>query len=387
MTHRILFLNHVSRLSGAERSLLDLLRRLDRQRFEPLVAVPEDGELKTALQALSVPFVPLPLRRLRKTLNPWRWGSDLLNVAAVTAGLTRLIRRERIALVHANSTTAMLYGGMAARRCGVPCVWHNRDLVSLGPLGRRMGRLASRVIAISECVGRHTARYAGDAGKLAIIYNGIDLEGLAAQGDQAGSRGEFGIPAGAPVFAMVGQLVPWKRHREFIEAAAVLAASLPAARFLIVGEDLFGEHRAYRAELAALADRRGLAGRIVFTGYRADVPRVLSGCDVLIHPAVREPLGRVILEAMALGKPVVAVAACGPAEIIRDGVDGLLTAAGQPEELATAALRLWREPGLAARIGAAACRSVAERFDIRQSIRKLESVYDELLAKDGPPCA
>lgn len=384
--HRILFLNHSSRVSGAERSLLDMLRHLDRTRFETIVAAPQDGDLPALVVRSAVPFHPLPLRRIRKTLNPLRWSADLLNVVRIAAKLARLIRREHIDLVHCNSSTAQLYGGMAARWCGVPCAWHNRDLVNLGPLARWLGRYSSCTIAISDCV-RKTAEAACGAGKLKTIYNGIDLEEWVARGERARIREELGIPPRSPVFGMIGQLVPWKRHHAFIEAAVLLAAALPEARFIIVGEDRFGDHRAYQKELQVRVAESGLDGKVLFTGHRPDIAPLLEGLDALIHPATREPLGRVILETMAMGKPVVAVNSCGPGEIIRDGVDGLLTATGQPAELAAAALRLMSEPGLANRIGMSARRRVEEQFDIRRSIREVEAVYDELLRQREQPCA
>jgi glycosyltransferase involved in cell wall biosynthesis len=186
---------------------------------------------------------------------------------------------------------------------------------------------------------------------------------------------------------MVAQLVPWKNHLAFIEAAARLAASLPTARFVIAGDDLFGEHPAYRTALERRAEQLGLKDRLVFAGYRLDIGALLNTCDVLIHPATREPLGRVILEAMAAGKPVVAVNAGGPAEIVRHERDGLLTATAAPDELAAAALRLIQDPALAERLGATARQRVGDGFDIRRTVREIEALYAKLLCPRGTPCA
>jgi glycosyltransferase involved in cell wall biosynthesis len=221
---------------------------------------------------------------------------------------------------------------------------------------------------------------------------------------------------------MIAQLVPWKNHLAFIEAAARLASALPDARFVIAGDDLFGEHPAYRAELEARIARLGtpdrpcavssswrraarpapshcldtkaaaepsaatpnLKNRIFFAGYQPDIGPLLATCDVLIHPATREPLGRVILEAMAAGKPVVAVNAGGPAEIIRHEQDGLLTASDAPDELAAAALRLIRDPALAERLGAAARQRVRADFDIRRTVLEVEALYTRLLTQTPP---
>ncbi len=381
--HRILYVNHVGRMSGAERSLLDLVRRLDRGRFEPEAVIPGPGELADELARAGVRCHILPLRRLHKTLNPFRLIAALVNVCVVSRRLAGLIRREHIALVHANSNTAQLYAGGAARLAGVPCVWHTRDLVALGPVGRWLDHTSACTIAIADGVRRHVERYVRDREKLRTIHNGIELPEPAPSGVRSMVRAELGVPPGVPLCGMVGQLVPWKGHRTFIEMAARLHAVLPDAHFVIVGADLFDEHRSYRRQLEDRAGELGLADRLVFTGYRRGVSDVLAGLDVLVHPSTCEPLGRVILEAMAAGTPVVAVNAWGPAEIIRDGVDGLLTATNQPDELAAAVLRLLRDSELAGRLGQAGRRRVERDFRIGDTVSRIEAIYDDLLQTRG----
>jgi len=390
---RILFVNHVSRISGAERSLLDMLRHIDRSRFEPIVALPPGGELTESLRQCGVKCFPLPLRRICKTTNPWRLAVSLLNITKVTVQLTRLIRRERIALVHANSNTAQIYAGPAARLSGVPCIWHTRDLVTLGLLGPWLNRFSSRTIAISDCVHRHVSPCIHPPNKLRTIYNGIDTTLNAPHGksqnslpdEPVGPQTERLLHKG-PVFGMIAQLVPWKNHGAFIETAARLTTILPAARFVIAGDDLFDEHRGYRTMLESKIAQLGLKDRLLFTGHLPDVTPLLESIDVLIHPAVREPLGRVILEAMARGKPVVAVNACGPSEIIRHGIDGLLAASDRAEDLAGEALRLIHNPLLAGQLGAAGRQRVEQEFNVRNIILEIEALYDELLSDRSTPC-
>jgi glycosyltransferase involved in cell wall biosynthesis len=307
--------------------------------------------------------------------------------------LTRLIRRERIALVHANSNTAQIYAGPAARLSGVPCIWHTRDLVNLGLLGPWLNRFSSRTIAISDCVHRHVSLCIHPPNILRTIYNGIDTTLNAPHG-----RSQISLPdepvgpqTGSllhkgPVFGMIAQLVPWKNHGAFIETAARLATILPDARFVIAGDDLFDEHRGYRTTLESKIAQLGLKDRLLFTGHLPDVTPLLESMDVVIHPAVREPLGRVILEAMARGKPVVAVNACGPAEIIRHGLDGLLAASERAEDLAEEALCLIHNPLLAGQLGAAGRQRVEQDFNIRNKIREIEALYDELLSYRSKRC-
>lgn len=384
---RILYVNHVSRMSGAERSLVDLLRGLDRSRFEPVAAIPGPGELADELARCDVPCHHLPLRRLHKTFNPVRLAGGLLHAVGVSRALAGLIRRERIALVHANSNTAQVYAGPAARQAGVPCVWHTRDLVDLGPLGPWLARRASVIVAISECVRRQVAGYGRDPGLIKVIRHGVAPAVPQEAEVRAAVRTGFGVPEGAPLVGTIGQWVPWKNLPAFIDMAALLRRTVPSAYFLVVGDDRFGEHGRYGLALRARAAELGLSDRLVFAGYQPEIGRVLASLDVLVHPSAREPLGRVILEAMAAGKPVVAVNACGPGEIIRSGLDGVLTEDATPAALAAGVERVLADPELAARLGAAARQRMRDDFDIRETVRKVESVYDALPSRRGVPCA
>ena len=178
---------------------------------------------------------------------------------------------------------------------------------------------------------------------------------------------------------MAGQLVPWKNHPLFIEAAARMAARLPNARFLIIGDDRFGDHPGYRSELESLARARGLQDRLTFTGHRKDITAVLNSIDILVHPADREPFGRVVAEAMALAKPVVAINACGPAEIIRPDIDGLLVPLHDPTALANAVCDLAQDPAKREQLGHSAQARIANAFPIESTVKRIMDLYDKLL--------
>ena len=377
---RVLLLNHATGMAGAERSLLDIVTQLDPGRFAFTVALPEArSRLGERLKAVGAEVFAAPLRRFKKTLSLWTLVRYAVNLRRVARQLRGEIARRGIALVHANSNSAQLYGGLAARQAGIPSIWHCRDLVALGPLGPWMFRRCARCIAISDCVADHLSAYAPPPGRLVRIYNGIAAE--PAPTDAAGEtlRAEFGFAADAFVFAIVGQLVPWKKHALFLEAAARIHRQVPRARFLVLGDDLFADHPGYRNELEYLSSRLGIRQHVVFAGYREDVPRVLRATDALLHCASREPFGRAIAEAMGAGLPVVAVNACGPRELIRDGVDGLLVPPDDPDAMAGAAVRLARDPSLAPALGAAARRRIAQGFSLRAFSDRLTALYEEVL--------
>ncbi len=379
---KILFLNHVSSISGAEASLLDLLAALDRNRFAPIVMLPGPGPLAERLAQIGIRTAFLPIMRFRKTFNPLLLLGYLCNVLAVSWRLARFIRRERIDLLHANSNNAHLYGGLAARWAGIPCVWHCRDLVELGWLGTWMMAWATAVIAISEAVKLHLCQYGAEA-KIVTVHNGLDGAAFQKGTDDLAVRREWRILDDEFLVGMAGQLVPWKNHALFLKAAGRIASVIPEARFLIAGANLFDHDPDYEARLRTLAEEEGLDGRLIFTGYRADMGSVLASLDLLIHPAAKEPLGRVILEAMSLGKPVIAIDSCGPAEIIHSGLDGFLVPPGDDGEMAEKAIALWRDRDQAARIGAAARERIRRDFSISQSAEKIEPVYESVLGACG----
>ncbi|HMA33690.1 MAG TPA: glycosyltransferase family 4 protein, partial [Chloroflexia bacterium] len=317
-------------------------------------------------------------RREMSTL--WAAGR-LAGILPGALRLARLIARERIDLVHTN-TSVPVAGALAARLMGRPHLWHVREVLDrprpIAPLlCALIPRLADRVVCISAAV---RAPF-GDlppalARRLVVIPDGIDVD-------------QFPPPAArraphpdAPLVGMVARVTPFKGHALFLTGAAQVAATAPGARFVVAG----GCPPAYadlRATLMAQAAGPALGGRVRFLGQlaRPAVRALLAELTVFVHPAVQpEPLGLVVLEAMAAGCAVVATAHGGPLEIIQDGVDGLLvppTAAA----LAGAITRLLADPPLRARLGAAAHARVATTYALATQMERIAVLYDSLVAE------
>lgn len=145
---------------------------------------------------------------------------------------------------------------------------------------------------------------------------------------------------------------------------------------MIVGDDRFGDHPRYRSELESMAQGLGLKGSVRFLGYRDDLAAVLAASDIVVHPAQREPFGRAVAEAMAAGKPVVAVRAGGPVELIRDGVSGILAEPGDLDGMAAAVTALCADAGRRELLGRAAQVRIRESFSLSATIRNMEGLYD-----------
>lgn len=366
---RILFVNHVSQMSGGEQGLINTIARLDKSEFHVLVALPSAGPLSEKLTAAGADVSVIDICRLTKTWNPFLLARYAFSWIRGVGQLSRIIKASSIDLVHANSDTAQMYAGPAAALSGVPCIWQSRDLVNLGPLARWMSNRATAVIAISQSVAAHLEDSGVQKSKISTIHNVVDTDVFS----PAATHNEI------PIVAMIGQLVPWKKHDCFINCAELILKAVPNVTFEIVGGDLFCEHSLYAKELKDRA-KRELPGKIRFTGYCSDMASKLKSIDLVLHPASREPFGRTIIEAMAMAKPVIAVDACGPAEIISHRKDGILVPAGDIEAMASWAVDLLTDADLASKIGEEARKKVETHFSAASAPEELLSLYRDLVS-------
>jgi len=377
VTARILFVNHSPRVSGAEQSMIALATRLDRARYEPAVACPP-GELAEAVQNAGLTWLSADIPRFKRSLSPLALWNAAAQRRHAADELLHLARQGGFDLIHANSLSAQLCAPLP--KAGLPCVWHLRDLSPLWPLGRALARRATAIICISQAVADRVRRLVRPQA-LHVVHNGIDAEAFAARAKPLDLRAEAGWPQGCFVAAMIAQLVPWKRHEDFLAALACLNRRSQPARAVIAGADLFGDHPGLEQRLKTMTHSLGLADRVRFLGLRRDIPSVLAACDVLVIPSTAEPFGRVAIEAMSLGKPVVGTRAGGLPEVVADGATGILVPPHAPVALADALARLHGQPELARRMGQRGAQRVRERFDIAAKTAEVQAIYDTLLSR------
>ena len=222
--------------------------------------------------------------------------------------------------------------------------------------------------------------------RLSLIYPPIDLDVFDDRRPATLTRSSLGLESSALCFAMVGLLHPWKGQIVFLKAARRVFDRVPDARAVIVGGPPHGGQR-YADELKALAGDLGIADRVVFTGFRADVSEILKLMDILVHASISpEPFGRVIVEAMAMHRPVVASRAGGPLEIIEDGRNGFLVPPGDDEALAARIIDLLEDRDLSARIAEAAFRDV-EPILGKKHTRDVQQVYETVLHPESEAIA
>jgi L-malate glycosyltransferase len=368
-------------IGGTERQVVNLARGLTPARFEvSFGCLRQWGELLGDVTDSGISVAEYRI-------------NGLLNARAIRERLrlARDLRRGRIEIVHTYNFYSNFFAIPAARLAGVPVVIASiRGLdADLTPLKRRaqrlVCRLAHRIIVNAEAVRQALVADGYDPGKIAVIHNGIDLSRFRSLSRDGRLRQELGLPPQAPVVAVFSRLIPLKGLEYFLEAAALVARRVVNARFLVVG-DYLAKHNGeivsdgtYRDELRQYAARLGLDGRVTFTGFRRDVPELLSEIAVSVLPSVGEGLSNSILEAMAVGVPVVATDVGGNREAIQDGVTGFVVPPRDAPALAQGICRFLEDGELASRFALAGQRRVADHFSLERMVRDTEGFYASLV--------
>ncbi len=387
--HRILFVEASvgGVLGGSLTGILQLIDRLDRRRFAPALLLYQDKDVVPQLRADGVAVTVLPPQpgwfadgdrgRLGRA---WLRTREIASVVLPRArAVLAHLRREPPDLVYlANGVSPNLDALAAAARARVPVLVHEKGFRRIGPRERVMSRWIDTFVGMTDLVTAHARRRGVQARRHLTVYDGIDGEHFA-PGGGAAVRRELGIPDSAPVVGIVGHIQGWKGQDLVVQAMALLRARHPELRCLIVG----GVHRQgadYAERMRARIGAEGLERQVILTGARRDVAACLDAMDVAIHASTNpEPFGRVLIEAMALGRPLIAPREGGPLEIVVDGETGVLVPPRDPEALAAAIDRLVGDADLRARMGAAGRARVQAVFDIRHHVAAMEAIFDDML--------
>jgi glycosyltransferase involved in cell wall biosynthesis len=363
----LLMANFADIVGGGEESLLGLAARLDRGRLRLVASVTAEGEIGTRLRALGVPVHVVRLPPVR----PW----TLVVAALALIRLRRLLRREQVALVHSHGSRGTLYAGLATRGLAVPLVWHVRVADPDPRLDRLLARLAGAIVVNSKATAARLGRIAGAAGKVIVVPNGVDPARFAPGPADPELGRALGLAPAVPVVGYFGRLERGKGVDVLMDAAARLHDKLPATAFLFVGDGPLRETLSVRAAAVGVP--------ACFAGYRDDVAALLRLCAVVVLPSRQEAFGRILIEAMASGVPVVATAVGGIPEVCTDGVTGLLVPPEDPDALAVAiALTLTDQAATGARVAAAAA-DVRGRFDLAAHAVRVQAVYARMLGVRG----
>jgi glycosyltransferase involved in cell wall biosynthesis len=419
---RILYVAATSK-GGSAFSLFHMMQGLDRDRFEPMVAFHasqgsfvekrmHESKVKTSFLTQGAETdasqSPAPASTAIQEQDTGHWLASHLGKGAsktyhllrahyqylrqdrpLIRPLVRLIRENQIDLVHFNNSLRSAKAAIkACRITGVPCVCHVRGFTNLRPYDLRFAPSVDLFVYISHAVEQDCRRQ-GISSTGIVVHNVVDLAEFPSPQAQnehnQAVRAEFGWDANTPIVGVVGRLDWWKGHETFLQAVAAARTQVANLKALIVGAPVDSPASIkYNRELQAMTKALGLEQSVVFTGFRSDVARLMSAMDIVVlSSSTPEPFGRVVIEGMAAGKPVVATAAGGVLDIIQDGLDGRLVPIRDADRMSQAIVELILDPQKAEQMGQAARRRVEAKFTLPRQVATIEQVYSTLL--DTPP--
>jgi glycosyltransferase involved in cell wall biosynthesis len=428
---RVFFINDTARNGGPGRSLYYILKFIDPRVIYRTVMLPREGIIGRLLAAgvpnqtgagerpcskgeaadrsvadrvvfephfVENPYEPLsrPMERADLDASIWLRAARLVgNIGRGTFAFCRLwslIRRGQFDLIYCNGTTAVFAGGLLAFFTGIPALWHVRyTSIPKGSAWLHSRLASSKRVKSIVCVSKAAAAlFPAELQKVRIIHNGIDVDEFSRESTRRSLRSELGIGSETIVFGSHGRILPRKGYAEMVRGAS-LALSMMSERerdlceFVIVGdtpEDIAPDHL---AECRALAVTLGVADKVTFLGFRADVRPYIADFDVGVVPSVYpDPLPRAVLEIMAFGIPVIAIDVGGVGEMIDHDSTGTMIGPSPPviDKLAEQFVRYLRGPGLRDRQGLAARDRVQTQFDARSLAKEIQN---EIVAAARPP--
>lgn len=383
MTPRVLFVDHSGALGGAELYLRDVIRHYPNSTLVTF----EEGDF------------PETMRAERVRVEILHTGSGLLNVEK-SSGLVALLRAVpsvlrtvgRLAglardhdVVFLNSQKALFPGALAGWLTGTPTLWSLHDILTaahFSPLNRILATrwanaFVDTVLVNSEATRTAFVESGGHEEKTGLVYNGIDSAPFEAvqEQDVHRLRHALGI-ADAPCVGVFSRLAPWKGQHVLLDAAA----QLPDVHILLVGDALFPGDIPYKTALHEQVEQLNLSERVHFTGFRSDIPTLMHAVDVVAHTSTApEPFGRVIVEGLLAGRPVVATRAGGALEILTDEVTGRLTPPGNADALADTLNALIDTPDRARSLAEQGKAMATERFSVSEMQTTIDGYMQQLV--------
>lgn len=353
---------------GAEQLVIDFARYIDKKKYEPMVCcLTKGGQGVEKLKSLGIPvFV---LYKKSKIDFP------------ILFKLIALIRREKISIVHTHMFTSNMWGRVVAILCRVPVIisqehaidyWKNKLHIFIDYF---LSFFTDKIIVVSQAVGLFIKNEGVNPEKIAVIYNGIDLDRFNIEIDIHQKKRELGLNVDLPVVGTVGRLCKEKGYEYFLQAAAEILKKKFDTQFLIVGD---GE---LKKELEDYAFILGINRNLIFVGECNAISEIVKTLDVFLLSSIYEGFGIVVLEAFACGVPVVATNVGGVGEVITDGIDGFLVPSKDIRKMAEKVIFLLENPEKAREMGIAGQKKTRKNFGISLTVKKIEDLYDFCLKK------
>ncbi|MFP6610234.1 MAG: glycosyltransferase family 4 protein [Deltaproteobacteria bacterium] len=392
-------------VGGSLTGMLELVAGLDRSVYEPAVLLYEDKPVIKDLVSQGIPVRVFSKRRLPKehalqdragyvrakrapgvtrALKNLRAAlTFLFETFPAALRLSRFLGEEAPDIIHVcNGFRGNMDAIVAARLRGIPCVVHSKGFDKHGFIERFFAPGVAASVCMTKAIEDHCRRQGIRPPEYNVVYDGLDLDAFRPTRSEADVREELGIALSALVVGVVGNIQEWKGQLVLLQAMVEVRKRHPAAVALIIG----GVHRSglnYSRRLQAFVAENDLEDNVIMTGARDDVSDLMRSMDVIAHTSVRrEPFGRVIIEGMSVGRPVLATRAGGVPELITDGTDGILVPAGDPAALAEVLIGLFDDRELRDKLGRGALEKV-KTFSVEHHVSEMARIYERVANRFG----
>jgi glycosyltransferase involved in cell wall biosynthesis len=379
MKFKVLHVHTLPVISGSGINTLLTMLGLDKDRYEVEFACAPDGPLVDEAVKKGIKFHPV--RNFVQRISIW---NDLMALWE----LAWLMRQQRYDIIHTHNSKAGFIGRLAARIVNVPIIVHTIHGFAFHEfertprrrlfvwLERFAARLADKLIVVSGALGEWgLGLRVGKPEQYITIYSGIEIDKFQVKINVIEQKHQLGISPEDNVIGVVSKLWEGKGHKSILQAAKNVITKVPSVKFVFVGEGYL------RKKLEALTQQLGLSDYVIFTGFRTDIPQLTSIFDVAILASLYEGLGRVLLEAMVLGKPVIATKVGGVVDVVDDGKTGLLIPPNNPTLLSQAIIRLLSDGDLRNRMGRAGRDKIGVKFSAKTMVAQIQKIYEELLVE------
>ena len=404
MPKRILYLENGIGYGGSAICLKLIVSHLDRSKYYPIVVTSRNEkdhrDFKNIAEWLYVPDKFIEREVIKKKVEdlffkikilPGRSSEItssavdyLINFFPYLFRLLRLVKKNQVDMIHLNNEALCNMGGViAANLLKIPSISHVRGPAWDSRTSRFVYRNVDYFITVSEWIKKEVLKLHVPERKIKTIWDGRNLEEFNIQIDEAKIREEFGLQPKQPSVGMIGRLNPWKGHKVFIKASEKVLKQFPDCKIFIVG-GAAQKHKQYEAEVKSIVYEKKLSENIIFAGQRKDVAQIMGILDVIVHASIEpDPYPNVVIEAMLVGKPVIASNTGGPVEMIENYKTGILIPPKDPAILGEKICQLLENRKMRMALGSEAKKVAFERYSIENHVRKIEAIYEEVMNKFG----
>lgn len=365
----ILYLSPSSSLWGARKSLLILLDNLNKKKYTPVVVCPHEGALIKELRSRNIKTKFIRFRGWRKLRNAFF-------IPSIIFSLTRLIKEERISLIHCNEFWLNPYAVFAAKITHIPCITHIRTPINEAKIRQYLFSWTNKIVTVSDSIAKPFHEFPKIKNRVKTIYNGVDVKEFNPNIKAKQIKVELNLLKENWVVGTVGQLYSDKGQKTFLEAAKIVLLKNKKVRFLIIGE---AKKEKSKLDLQKTVKDLDINSYVIFTGFRKDIPQILSSMDVFVLPSLKEGFSRSIIEAMAVGKPVITTPAGGNSEAVVDRVTGFLVPFNNSGILAEKILELLNDKKRMQKMGEEGRKRVEDNFTVEHYVKGIEEIYSKYL--------